>query len=128
MKQGLTVVAALLLCGVASAAEYEISDLGTLDGTYSDARAVNRLGLVVGAADSQGENSPVLYTSALLEDLGTLGGPGGEAWGINDVGQVVGWAYPSDDGPWSGIRRAFVCQPGSHAGPWNVGRRFRGSL
>ena len=79
--------------GLALAADYTITDLGTLGGTSSYAYGINSLGAVVGAAEtSSGDQHAFLYSNGVMSDLGTLGGSSSEARAINDQGQVVGSA------------------------------------
>ncbi|MEH2285763.1 MAG: DUF3466 family protein [Nostoc sp.] len=81
-----------------------LQDLGTLGGDEGVASAINKLGQIVGSADTGGTFEPddpkecpcnishaFLYSgSGTLQDLGTLGGPNSDATDINDFGQVVG--------------------------------------
>lgn len=86
----------LLSSGVAlSAPSYNIIDLGTLGGRYSDAYAINDSGQVVGRANtSNGETHAFLYSNGAMTDLDTpLGSQSGVAYGINYIGQVVGDLY-----------------------------------
>ncbi|MBL8435440.1 MAG: PEP-CTERM sorting domain-containing protein [Zoogloea sp.] len=63
-----------------------MTDLGTLGGTYSEARAINASGQIAGDSDHRA----FLYSAGTMIDLGTLGGSWSEARGINASGQVVG--------------------------------------
>lgn len=76
-----------------------MTDLGTLAGTniqggYSSAHGINRLGQVVGeATTSLAFNAPthaVLYSGGSRTDLGTLGGNYSNGRGINDSGAIAG--------------------------------------
>ncbi len=79
-------------------------DLGTLGGSYSDARAVNAAGVIAGSSElASGNVHAYRYTNGTMTDLGTLGGERSEAWSVNDAGQVVGYAERAD-----GLPRAFV--------------------
>jgi probable HAF family extracellular repeat protein len=96
----------------AEAAEYAITDLGTLGGASSGAAALNNEGLVAGS--SQIPSSAMhgfLWEDGVMEGLGT---PGGflvsYASGLNDSGLIVGstngefqseYAYMYQDGAWS---------------------------
>jgi probable HAF family extracellular repeat protein len=89
----------------------QITDLGTLGGTFSDARAVNGVGDVAGFSTLSGTAlSPTfafLFSNGKMRDLGTLGGGSSRAYGINDFGQVVG----ASDRP-SGTADAFLYSGG----------------
>jgi probable HAF family extracellular repeat protein len=88
-----------------------IIDLGTLGGTFSDARAVNGNGDVAGFSTLSGTSlSPTfafLYSNGKMKDMGTLGGRSSHAYGINDFGQVVGDSYTA-----SGADDAFLYSAG----------------
>src|SRR5215471_9925267 len=74
-----------------AAAEYIVTDLGSLGGFFSSATAINNSGQVVGTADtSAGAWHPFLYSGGKMIDLGTPAGYEGYANGINNRGQVVG--------------------------------------
>jgi probable HAF family extracellular repeat protein len=75
-----------------------ITDLGTLGGTYSDARAINSNGDVAGFSTLSGTDvfaptDAFLYSNGNMKDLGTLGGSSSHAYGINGFGEVVGDSY-----------------------------------
>lgn len=76
----------------AQAAEWKITDLGTLGGSSSQATAINNRGQVVGTSSLAGDVSShaFLYTNGGLYDLGTLGGASSSASAINAQGQVAG--------------------------------------
>jgi len=73
-----------------------MTDLGTLGGTFSEARAIDSTGDVVGTSTLSGTS--FVPTHAFLDhnghmtDLGTLGGSCSFTYGMNDVGEVVGQA------------------------------------
>jgi probable HAF family extracellular repeat protein len=76
----------------------QMSDLGTLGGTYSQARAINGNGDVAGSSTLSGTdvfapNDAFLYSNGHMKDLGTLGGSSSHAYGINSFGEVVGDSY-----------------------------------
>lgn len=84
--------ATFFVAASACAANWTITDLGTLGGTSSQALALNNRGQVVGVSRLAGDVSShaFLYTNGSMYDLGTLGGDYSEARGINNSGQVVG--------------------------------------
>jgi probable HAF family extracellular repeat protein len=71
-----------------------MTNLGTLGGTDSDARAINSSGQIVGLSRRSGSPerwSAFLYDSGSMSDLGRLGtGVNSQATGISDTGKVVG--------------------------------------
>ncbi|MES2017883.1 MAG: PEP-CTERM sorting domain-containing protein [Pseudomonadota bacterium] len=79
-----------------------MTDLGTLGGLYSEARAINDAGVIVGRAsttlDPAGIGHTIPHAFLLLDgtmiDLGALGGQyvGSDALDVNNLGQVVGWS------------------------------------
>src|SRR5690242_5724000 len=90
------VLLAILCCAWsgegAQAETYLLTDLGTLQGPASQARAVNNLGMVGGSAwNLTGASHAVVLSNSVLSDLGTLGGSNSVANGINELGQVAGW-------------------------------------
>jgi len=90
--------------------------LGSLPGyPYSEARAVNDAGQVVGFAETGGHDRweariarAFLWQAGEMTDLGTLGGPYSYAYGLNNQGQVVGKA----DTDTFGATHAFLWQNG----------------
>lgn len=73
------------------AAEYTVTDLGTLDGSDSFAADVNEFGQVVGVSrTTNGALHAFLYSCGIMTDLSTLGGTVSSAAGINAARQVVG--------------------------------------
>jgi probable HAF family extracellular repeat protein len=84
---------ALLLPSLCAAASYNIADLGTLGGTFSQAFSINASGQVTGWASTTGGERHAFLYDGLMHDLGTLGGYSDEAsagYGINASGQVAG--------------------------------------
>ncbi|MHB1238838.1 MAG: hypothetical protein ACYCY7_14875, partial [Gallionella sp.] len=109
-----TLAGALILTWAANAAAVssQTTDLGTLGGTYSEARSINDSGQVVGYSTTAGDANghAFLYTPGSgMVDIGTLGGTYSEARSINDSGQVVG--YSTTAGNANG--HAFLYTPGS---------------
>lgn len=80
------------------------TDLGTLGGTQSIARAINARGDIVGWAYPAGAATQraVLWSGGVATDLGTLGGAVSDAHDINDLGIAVGSAFDA-----LGRERAF---------------------
>jgi probable HAF family extracellular repeat protein len=72
--------------------QYQIIDLGTLDGTETEAHLINNRGQVVGGSTLEGEYGPhaFLWEDGVITDLGTLGGDYSYPTAINNRGQVVG--------------------------------------
>src|SRR6202008_1929992 len=79
---------------------YTVTDLGTLGGTRSLARAINDAAQVVGYVWWSDNNyHAFLWQNGIMTDLGTFSGTVSEAYGINDQAQVVGgFAFPNGDG------------------------------
>lgn len=93
----------------ASAANYVITDLGTLGGDHSSATAINGAGQIVGVArTAEGFDRAFLWQNGQMRDLGTLGGRISHAAAINESGRIVGWAESADG-------RIRACQFGSAA-------------
>jgi probable HAF family extracellular repeat protein len=77
----------------ASAADYEVVELGTLGGRSTAAAAINERGQVAGVSSLAGpEQHAFVWENGKMRDLGTLGGRHSFAWDINERGQVVGGA------------------------------------
>ena len=111
---GPTVVHARTQTGTpATTTRYEVTDLGTLGGTYSWAGGINASGQVVGdSTTAPGQEGPgthaFLWTDGTMTDLGTLGGEMSTAIDINDAGQVVGSSETAER-----TQRAFLWENGA---------------
>lgn len=92
-------IAAIALASSAAwAADYQITDLGSLGNPRgSGAVSLNGSGTAVGYSFVAGTNDvhAMLNRYGSVEDLGTLGGTQSLAHAVNHLGWVVGWAYPS---------------------------------
>jgi probable HAF family extracellular repeat protein len=79
--------------GFAAAQGYTVTDLGTLGGSTSSARAVNASGQVTGSADLPGDavSHAFLWENGAMRDLSPPGGGPSTALGINAAGSVVGF-------------------------------------
>src|SRR5437016_5605405 len=87
--------AAALMAGAAGAAPaYTVTDLGTLGGNFSSARAINATGAITGIAGDTGSQTttPFLYQNGTMKSLGSLGGSVGIGNGVNASGEVAGYA------------------------------------
>jgi probable HAF family extracellular repeat protein len=102
----------------------QMTDLGTLGGTFGTANWLNDAGQVVGQSNLAGDQSshPYLWQDGTMTDLGTLGGDNGFANWVSDRGSnVAGDAQTS-----SGAFRAFWWHHGTMTGlpptggaPWS---------
>lgn len=86
------VALAALAVAVRAEPAYRITDLGTLGGKTSRARAINGDGTVAGEAETKsGALHAFIWKAGQgMKDLGTLGGGLSRAYAINDRGIVVG--------------------------------------
>ena len=72
---------------------FSVTNLGTLGGTESEARAINNNGQIVGYSFNASQKRRAFsYNNGQMSDLGTLGGADSEANDINDSGLIVGQA------------------------------------
>lgn len=81
---------------------YEYTDLGTLGGGNSVARAVNEKGQIVGYSNTDKDAAvhATLWANNTAVDLGALGeGQWSKAYAINDRGQVAGTSGTDGNGP-----------------------------
>ncbi len=87
----------------ATTTPYEVTDLGTLGGTFSTAVGINAAGQVVGGSTTAPGQEPdgpgsraFLWDNGTMTALGTLGGDLSWAIDINDAGQIVGYAETTE--------------------------------
>lgn len=82
----------------AVAANYTITDLGTLGGVQSHAAAINASGQIAGWSEIAGSSNrhAFLYSNGAMADLGTLGGAHSQAYALNDAGHVTGFSWLSN--------------------------------
>ena len=87
----------------------KMTDIGTLDGEFSNALDLNDSGQVVGIADTgNGELRGFFWQNGKMTRIGTLGGKFSTANGINNKGEVVGLSATS-----GGVAHAFVWKEGA---------------
>jgi probable HAF family extracellular repeat protein len=88
--------------------KWEVTELGTLGGSYSRTSDLNEKTQIVGWAHIPGDlEHAFLWEKGVMLDLGTLGGSESSASGVNNLGQVVGWATTVEE-----EFRAFIWQDG----------------
>jgi probable HAF family extracellular repeat protein len=91
---GVALVVAITGSNRARAAEYTVTDLGTLGGARSSAAGLNESGEVVGESDTAEPEvrRAFIYSGGTMKNLGTLGGPRSlsSGRGINFDGKAVG--------------------------------------
>ncbi len=90
--------------------QYQVTDLGTLGGSLSQAYGINNAGQVTGYSYTTNDNSQhaFLYSNGAMSDLGSLGGTYSQGYGINLAGQVTGYSAVANDA----ALHAFVYQNG----------------
>lgn len=91
-------VAGLLLAVHANAAaEYMVTDLGTLGGNCAEANGLNNRGQVVGwSLDADGRHQAFVWQNGRMTGLGFLpGGTSSVAMAINNGGEITGYAHIS---------------------------------
>src|SRR4051812_38211155 len=85
--------ALLVRPAMAAPPSFEVRDLGTLGGRFTEAADINELGDVTGYSETaDGQIHAFIYSHGEMRDVGTLGGTGSLARAINDVGQVTGFS------------------------------------
>lgn len=93
---------------IADVPTYQVKDIGTLGGRFTEVIGVNDLGEVAGYSETvDGQLHAFVYSDGELTDLGTLGGPGSVGRAINNGGQVSGFSLTS-----AGEAHAFLYADG----------------
>jgi probable HAF family extracellular repeat protein len=70
----------------------QMTDLGTLGGTWGVVEWLNDLGQVTGISNLAGDQThhAYLWSRGVLTDLGTLGGANSDGFDVNNAGEVIG--------------------------------------
>ena len=118
----LLLMALLASSSPAAAQTYQLTDLGTLGGATSVARAINDANQVVGYSEvAAGATHPFLWNAGALVDLGSLG-TNGYAYGINNLGHIVGYSStPNPLWPACGRSGIFCLESFDQATLWSAG-------
>ena len=92
-----------------AAASYQVTEIPSLGGWYTEPRKVNNSGEVTGFSyvAATGHAHAFLYSGGTIRDLGTLGGSVSYGTDINDAGDVVGHSLTATGGD-----RAFLYRSG----------------
>jgi probable HAF family extracellular repeat protein len=91
---------------VAVPTSYNVTDVGTLGGSTTQAIAINSAGVVTGTSDLRGNIDSHIFmwtSSGGIKDLGTLGGSFGIGTAINSAGNIVGYSVLANN-----ITHAFL--------------------
>ncbi|RJP61491.1 MAG: DUF3466 family protein [Candidatus Auribacter fodinae] len=110
-KKFLCTVASVVLsaASLSYAAEYEVEEIGTLDGYMgSAAYAINNKGEVAGELYGSSNFRAMLWQNGVITPLGTLGGTNSSAYDINNNTQITGFAENSND-----EERAYIWSGGT---------------
>lgn len=101
----------LLVTCNAHAAQYTVTDLGTLGGSSSAATAINDHGVIVGdSATANQENHAFIYQNGVMTDLGVPGSLS-HGNGINNQNQIVGTYFVPGGSPFQ--PHAFIYHQGT---------------
>ena len=99
----LAFILALVIVGThvprSEAAEWSVTDLGSLGGFFTVPFGLNDAGQVVGFSFVEGnaQGHAYLFDSGKMRDLGTFGGSNSVGWAINSAGTVAGYAHVRND-------------------------------
>ncbi len=103
---------------IAQHTRYTVTDLGTLDGTFSVALGLNNRGDVEGLSTLPGDQNvrAFFWRNGVMIDLGTLGGPNSfAAWRPSETGAVGGTAETATPDPlgedFCGFGTDLICLP-----------------
>lgn len=99
IHRGLPMMIPAMLAGVALAADYQVTDLGTLGGPSSIPFAINESGVVVGESHvTAGDSTLAFIWDGQMTSLGQLPAyTQSAAFGVNDAGLIAGVAYNLGD-------------------------------
>ncbi len=93
MTAGIGIAAVLVIVTPVLAAQYMVTDLGTLGGDISIAYAINDSGQIVGVAGTATPHTShaFIYDGTMHDLLGAAGGASSVATAINGSGEVAGY-------------------------------------
>ena len=100
----------VLVMSRVAARRYEVVEIPSLGGWYTEPSAINNRGEVTGFSYFDGTDvaHAFLYSGGITRDLGTLGGPVSYGRDVNDDGEVVGYSETA-----ARFDHAFVYRDGS---------------
>jgi probable HAF family extracellular repeat protein len=105
VKYGVLCASCVLLAPPALAQQpsFQVQDLGTLGGRFTEPASINDAGAVTGYSEMpDGQIHAFVYDNGVMRDLGTLGGTGSLGRSINRRGEITGFALTG-----AGEARAF---------------------